>query len=121
MAGTVTVSEETHGTVKKIVFSWISDASGDASGTSTTSAYSGAISRLVTVPDGVAVPSLNYDVYVYDEDTTDVLMAAGENRSDTATEQVLASSLGFVANDKLSLVVDAAGDSKKGTVYIYIR
>ncbi|UCD59032.1 MAG: hypothetical protein JSV16_08025 [Candidatus Hydrogenedentota bacterium] len=121
MAGTVTVSEETFGTVKKLTWSWTSDASGDASGTTSTNAYSGAISRLVTVPDGVDAPTVNYDVVVNDEDSTDVLMGGGQNRSDTATEQVLASSLGFVANDKLALVVSGAGNAKKGTVYIYVR
>ncbi len=120
MAGTVTVTEETYGSVKKITWAWTSDGSGDAD-QQTTNAYTGAISRLVTVPDGVAAPAANYDVVVNDEDSTDVLMAGGQNRSDTATEQVLASSLGFVANDKLNLVVSNAGDTKQGTVYLYIR
>ena len=121
MAGTVTVTEETYGTVKKLAWAWTSDASGDASGTTSTNAYNGAISRLVTVPDGSDAPSPDYDIVVNDEDSTDVLMGAGTDRHTSTTEQVLASSLGFVANDKLSLVVSAAGDTKKGTVYLYIR
>jgi hypothetical protein len=65
--------------------------------------------------------SLNYDVVVNDLDGTDVLMGAGANRSNTATEQVLMSSLGFVANDTLEIQVSNAGNTKQGTAYIYIR
>jgi hypothetical protein len=46
---------------------------------------------------------------------------AGANRDTANTEQVLGSSLGCVANDTLSLVVSNAGDTKQGTVYVYIR
>jgi hypothetical protein len=121
MAGTVTVSEETHGPIKKLAWSWTSDASGDASGTTSTSAYTGEIMRLVTVPDGVDAPTDNYDIVLNDGDSTDVLMGAGANRDTANTEQVLASSLGCVANDTLALVVSNAGNAKKGTVYVYIR
>jgi hypothetical protein len=124
MAGTVTVSEEVHETIKKIIWAWTSDANGDAGTASegiTTNAFSGEILRLVTVPSAVAAPTASYDVYVYDEDTTDVLMGAGVDRHTSNTEQVLASSLGVVANDKLDLVVDNAGDAKSGTVYLYLR
>ena len=123
--GTITVSEETFSYVKKIAFAWTSeDGGGDAGkATKTTDeSYSGEIIRLVTVP-GVApnVPSDNYNVLIYDEDGVDVLMGAGATRDETNTEQVLASYLGCVANDKLSLAVNSAGNAKKGTVYLYIR
>ena len=97
MAGTVTVSEETHGTIKKLAWAWTSDASGDVSGTATTNAYSGSIERLVTVPDGVDAPTADYDVTLLDQDSTDVLIGAGIDRHTSTTEQVLASSLGIVA------------------------
>jgi hypothetical protein len=121
MAGTVTATEETFGTVKKITLAWVSTTSGLVSGTATSNVYSGAISRFVTVPSTSAAPSLNYDVVVNDLDGTDVLMGAGANRSNTATEQVLMSSLGFVANDTLEIQVSNAGNTKQGTAYIYIR
>lgn len=121
MAGTVTITEETYGTVKKVAFAWTSDAVGAATAT-TTEAYSGEIRRLVTKPGAGGVqPTDLYDVVVNDEDTTDVLMGAGVNRSNVNTEQVLASSLGVVANDKLSLSITNAGSAKSGTVYLYIR
>lgn len=122
-AGTVTVNEETFGSVKKISFTWVSGTaaeSGTASGT-TTHAYNGVIERLVTVPDGADAPTDNYDITITDEDDTDVLMGAGADRDTANTEQVLASSLGCVANDKLTLNVTNAGDAKKGTVYLYLR
>lgn len=116
----VTITEETFGAVKKIAFVWTSDAAGAASGT-TDGVYSGSVERLVTVPDGVAAPTDLYDIVVNDEDDTDVLMGAGANRATATTQQVLASSLGIVANDKLSLAVSNAGNAKQGTVYLYIR
>lgn len=121
MAGTVTITEETHSTIKKVKFAWTSDAAGAADGT-TTKAYTGEIIRLVTVPGTAGVqPTDLYDVVVNDEDTTDVLMGAGANRSNASTQQVLASSLGVVANDKLALSITNAGNAKSGVVYLYIR
>jgi len=116
----VTISEETFGSVKKVKFEWESAADGSASGT-TTEVYNGEIIRLVTIPDGVAAPTDLYDIAINDEDGTDVLMGAGMDRATATTEQVLASSLGCVANDKLSIAVSNAGDTKKGTAIIYIR
>jgi hypothetical protein len=121
MAASVAASEERFGTVKKVKFVWVSAADGSASG-ATTYPYSGEILRLVTVPAGApSVPTDNYDVTVTDEDGTDVLMGAGANRDEANTEQVLASSLGCVANDKLTINVTNAGDTKGGTLYLYIR
>ena len=120
--GSVTYSEEVFGTVKKIGMSWTCDASGAVSGTLTASVYSGELRRLVTVPAAAgSAPTDNYDVTVLDEDGTDVLMGAGADRDTANTEQVLASSLGIVANDKLELRVANAGNAKSGTVYLYIR
>jgi hypothetical protein len=122
--GTVEISEETFGTVKKIAFAWTSENGGADDGKAqktTGNGYSGEVIRLVTVPDGVDAPTDDYDVQILDEDNTDILMGAGANRDTANTEQVLASSLGCVANDKLTLSVANAGNAKKGTVYIYIR
>ncbi len=121
--GTAVYTEETYGTVKKITMAWTSSAdTGAVSGTSTTNAFSGEVIRLVTVPATAGdAPDDNYNVTVLDEDGTDVLMGAGAARDTANTEQVLGSSLGCVANDKLELRVSAAGNSNKGTVYLYIR
>jgi hypothetical protein len=106
--------------VKKITFDWTSDAAGDATET-TTNAYTGELLRFVTVPDGVSAPTDDYDIVINDEDSTDVLIGAGANRDTANTEQVIASSLGAVANDKLTIVVSNAGNTKKGKAYLYIR
>jgi len=120
--GTVTISEEVFSTVKKITLAWTCSAGGIVSGTSTTNAFSGKVERLVTVPGtGADAPDDNYNVTVLDEDGTDILMGGGLLRDQVNTEQVLASSLGIVANDKLQLVIGAAGASNKGTVYLYVR
>jgi len=122
VVGAVTIQEETFSSVKKITFSWTSSAGGIVSGTSTTNAFSGEIRRLVTVPGTAGdAPDDNYNVTVVDEDGTDVLMGGGLLRDTANTEQVLASSLGCVANDKLELRVAAAGNSNKGVVYLYLR
>lgn len=120
MAGTVTVTEETVGSIKKIKFTWTASAGGAADG-ATTGTYNGALQRLVTVPDTGTAPTNLYDITVADEDGTDVLMGAGADRSSTNTEQVLASSLGVVANDTLTIHVTNAGNAGKGVTYLYIR
>ena len=120
MAGTVVITEEVHGTIKKIKYAWTSDASGDADKT-TLGALTGKILGLTTVPDGTDAPTDNYDVVVNDEDTVDVLMGGGANRDTANTEHVLSTSLGAVAYDKLDLVVSNAGNAKKGIVYVWIR
>lgn len=121
MAMSCIVTEEKISHIKKVKFEWVSAAEGTASGT-TSNIYSGEIIRLVTIPGiDAAAPTDNYDVVVNDEDTTDILMGAGVNRDTTATEQVLGSSLGCVANDQLSLSIANAGDTKSGTVIVYIK
>ena len=126
MASSVTKTEETFGVIKKISWAWTAHTDGKVA-VATTNAetdnfYNGEIVRLVTVPDGTTAPSDNYTVLVYDDDDVDVLIAAANGNRDTAnTEQVLASSLGVVANDKLTLYVEGAGSGGKGTVHLYVR
>ena len=126
MAESCTITEETLGTVKKIKWVWVSAADGTVGaalvGTTTSEAYSGECLRLITVPaTGADQPDDNYDITILDEDGVDVLIGAGANRDELNTEQVIASSLGAVANDKLKLTVSAAGAGLGGTVYLYIR
>ncbi len=117
----MSVRELTHGTVKKITVEWTSNAAGDASA-ETDEAYNGAIERLVTVPGTAGdQPSDNYDVTAEDGDDVDVLMGEGANRSNANTQQVGAADLGVVAYSTLTLVVANAGNTKKGTVHLYIR
>ncbi len=121
MAMSCTITEESQSHVKKIKFEWVSAADGTASGT-TSGVYTGEVIRLVTKPAAdTSAPTDNYDVTVNDEDTVDVLMGAGANRDIATTEQVLGTSLGCVANDRLALSITNAGDTKAGTVILYIK
>ena len=119
MAGTVVTTEETYGTVKKVKFAWTSSADTGAADATTTNAYSGLVIMAVFVP-GVTTPTDNYDVTVADADGYDILAAQGANLSNAATVTKTAS-MGGVANDKLTLAVTNAGNSKNGTVVVYIR
>lgn len=122
-AGTATVTEEYFGSLKKIVFAWVSgtdDDEGTANGT-TTLPYNGVVERFVSIPDTEDTPADNYDVAVLDEDGVDVLMGAGADRDAATTEQVLSSQLGAVANDKLTLSVSGAGAAKAGRAIVYLR
>ena len=124
MAAEVTLIEETYGILKKITWAWTAHTDGVVATTTTnaqtTKAYNGVLERLVTVPNANA-PDDNYTVLIYDEDSVDVLMAAATANRDTAnTEQVAASSLGVVANDKLTLYIEGAGSGNQGTVHLYI-
>lgn len=120
MAGTVTTTEITHTSVRKLTFAWTSSAGGAADGAST-AAFDGAIIGLTTIPSGAAAPTVNYDITVVDADGHDVLLGAGANRSDTATEHVAGSSLAGVAGSQLTLHVTNAGNAKQGTVILYVR
>lgn len=126
MAAVVTKTEERIGSIKKITWAWTAHTDGKVATTTTnaqtTYAYNGILERLVTVPDATDAPNDNYTVLVYDEDSTDTLMAAATANRDTAnTEQIAASSLGVVANDKLTLYIEGAGSGNKGTVHLYVR
>lgn len=114
------IIEENMSHVKKIKFDWTSAADGTATGT-TVLPYSGKLERLVTIPSSTAAPTALYDIVINDEDNTDALMGGGADRSATAKEQVAASSLGIVANDRLSISVTNAGAAKSGTAILYIK
>jgi hypothetical protein len=128
MAAEVTLTEENNiGVVRKIKWEWVAHTDGavavDTPNAQTANAYNGKIEGLATVPGaGADAPDDNYTVRIYDEDSLDVLFGAAAGNRDTAnTEQILASSLGIVVTDKLSLYVEGAGSGNKGTVYLYIR
>jgi 6,7-dimethyl-8-ribityllumazine synthase len=122
-AGTMTITETTHGTIKKIKAEWVSgtDAEvGTASGT-TTNPFDGRIIGATTVPDGVAVPTDNYDITVADNDGVDIALGALIDRDTANTEYVAEASMAGVAHSLLTISVAAAGISKEGTIYLYIR
>lgn len=104
--------------IKKITFSWTSNAEGAATAT-TKDSYEGILESAVFVPDGSAVPSDQYDVVITDENGLDVLKGEGANRSNSVTQRIQPKTP--IANSKLTLVVSNAGSEKKGEVYLYLR
>lgn len=116
---TMTLIEESVGTVKKIKASWV-EASGAATAT-TTKTYTGLVQLLTTIPNGSTAPAASYDVQILDESSVDILAGKGLNRHTANTEQVTAS-MGGVVNDKLKFSVANAGSSSgAGTIYLLIR
>ena len=123
MAGSsVLFTESRTGSVKKIKAVWVSDDTlGTASGT-TEFVYDGKVELLTTVPAAAgAAPTDNYDVTLTDADGVDVLGGGGADRDTANTEQKVSANLGVVAASKLTLNIANAGNSRGGTVYVYIR
>jgi hypothetical protein len=123
---TITESSNSNSAIKKIKWEWTTDSANGAivdatavgAKNKTTYKYTGQIIRLITDPvDG---PTDNYDLAINDDDVMDVTMGAGQNRHTTTTQQVLASSLGFVYDSYLALTIGTAGNSKSGIAYLYI-
>ena len=124
--GTVTVTEETYGSVQKVLFDWLSvDGGGDAGKArkTTANAYNGVLLRAVFVPDGGGTqPTAAYDVTVEDDDGYDVLIGLGADLSNAAAvSKAEKDGLGAVANDHLTVSVTNAGNAKGGAVILYIR
>ena len=121
--GTMTITEITHGTIKTIKAEWVSGTAaedGTASGT-TTNPFDGRIIGATTVPDGVAAPTADYDITVADSDGVDIALGALADRHTANTEYVAEASMAGVAHSLLTISVAAAGTSKEGTLYLYIR
>ena len=127
MAGTVSITEQTHTSMKKVKFEWTSTTGGTASAT-TTNAYSGQLWKCIVAGSTVTAPSTGYDVFINDADGYDVLDGLGVNLG-AGTYQMHASSTGTWAaispitavSSKLTLSVADAGNAKKGEVILYIR
>tara|TARA_Y100000310_G_scaffold333073_1_gene409890 strand:+ start:2088 stop:2450 length:363 start_codon:yes stop_codon:yes gene_type:complete len=120
MAGSISFTEITQGSVKKIKAEWTSDASGDVSGNSTTNFYNGKLIMVATDPHATA-PTDNYDIVLNDSDSIDLAQGNLANRDTADTEYVAEANLGAVVNSKITPVVSNAGNAKRGTIYIYLR
>lgn len=120
MAGSITFTEQTSGSVKLVILAWTSDASGNVSGTPTLKAYNGAVIACVTVPAGAGNAPTAYTLQIQDANGVDVLAQAGTARS-IANQETLKAPLGAVADSALTLVIASAGNAKQGTVYLYLR
>ena len=123
MAGTVTTSEITHTTVKKITFTWTSSAGGAADAT-TTGYYNGRVIYVAQMPDGGGTQPTNaYDVVVTDSTSVDVLNGTGANLSNAANTYAsdLSNGTGAAVETQLTLAVTNAGAAKGGKTILFIR
>ena len=97
---------------------WVSAADGTATG-DLGNIYNGVLYNAVFVPSATVAPTALYDVTITDDFGLDILGAAGANRSATASERVTPTAIQYHGN--LSLNVSNAGDSKAGSIYLYVR
>ncbi len=122
--GTVTIVEETYGSVKQVTFSWIGGTAETAlTGGTTTKFYSGRLLFLITNPGMSDAPADDYDITILDKNDVDVLGGTGADRDTANTEYVLEVALGAVANSQLELTVQNSGSSgtANGVVTLLIR
>jgi len=104
----------------KVSFAFVTASDGTAGG-ATTQSLTGELIRAVFVPgSGGSQPTNAFDVVVNDSDGYDVLAGQGANISNAAPTTVV-SSLGAVFNSALTLAVTNAGDTKSGTIILYIK
>ena len=119
--------------ISRVTIAWTSDdTTGAVSGT--TNRMYGRLVKAVTVPDGTAAPTNLYDIAITDEASNNVLTACDDDLADraaAATEEVyflvkdhagtpLAQSIHPMVADKLTVAVSNAGNSKQGTIILYL-
>lgn len=116
--------------VVKHTFAWTSAADGTATVASGL-AVSGQVQRVVFIPSATAAPTDLYDVTLTDADSMDILAGQGANLS-TSTSSSVCPGIPFddgtttsvapcVVDSILTLNVTNAGDSKAGSVIVYVR
>lgn len=118
--GSATFTEARTGTVKKVHIAWTSSSSGVIDTGTTTYGYDGHIELIRITPSSDAPPSANYDVYLYDADSFDVLLGGMVNLT-TAITTLYSSGLGWVGNSKLTIAMAEAGNAASGTIDLWIR
>jgi len=116
--------------MKMVTLAWTSDAAGDVSVALSTEAMKLILGRdiqaVVTIPGaGDDAPTDNYDVYLYDSNSMDILGNAAMNRSTSATQIItpyVGAAYGYSpVYDNLTLIIDVAGNANKGTVKLICR
>ena len=121
--GTITFTEVTFSSVKKITAAWTS-GTGDYADTvtgTTTEAYGGKVIGVGTIPGTGVAPTDNYDVYVKDSAGHDILLGAGKDRDEANTEYLAETLVAGTYESKLVFLITNAGASATGTVIVWIR
>jgi hypothetical protein len=117
--------------VVKHTVTWLSDAGGSATVASGLP-VSGKIVRVVIIPAGAPdAPTNLYDLTLTDSDGVDVLAGQGANALEATIwnlcpgtplrDGTTVSVVPMVVDGVLTLNVTNAGDSKRGTVVVYVR
>ena len=116
--GTVTITEKTYSSVKKINFVWTCTTGGAASDT-TTKYYDGEILRVVFGDSG----STGYALVLDDSDGYDTLEAAGATLTSGSSQIGVGD--GYcpysAVSSKLTLTISGAGNATTGETIVYIR
>ena len=129
MAGVVVPAYAETQPVKKVTLTWTSSAGGAAD--FTTKALNGVLLAVEFVPgSGGSQPTDDYDVHINDTQGLDVLRNLGVDL-DNATSQfyvpaIMNGAAGAVGSlvpieGPLTLAVTGAGNTKSGSIYLFIR
>lgn len=126
------VSKDTDGRgLRVVVVEWTSDSSGNVSSAVPDSGkpINGYLSHFDIAPDGTDTPTDQYDVtLLYDVgegETIDLMGGQGANQSATAGAQYYSKQdsqwIPYAVVGRPTLTIANAGNTKKGTVTLYIR
>ena len=121
MTESVTITEVSEkGNLSKISYVYVTAADGTATG-ETLSDYSGKIAYVISDP-GATAPTEGWNFQIQNEDNYDLLKGAGTDRSATITEYLHGDKdgLGVSVREKLTLEVTNGGNTKGGTVVVYL-
>lgn len=130
MSVTVTSDSQVHAgrTVSKITLDWVSAADGSADKTFTLPA--GELACVVFDP-GSPAPTANYDVVINDANGVDILAAQGANKHETTATRIVpgvpfkdgttTSVAKCLVYGEHTLAITNAGDSKAGSIVLYIN
>ena len=125
--GTVTITEQTFSSMKRLKFEWISTSTGGA-GKITTKSYDGLVHRVIIAPGtSDSIPDTDYDVAINDSDGYDILNGLGTNSSTASVDYYGISTGGgtkspiTAVSSKLTLAVSDAGSSNSGEIIVYVR
>lgn len=129
--GTVVQTNVVQGPVVKTTLTWASGTNNYASGDS--SYYvRGTVQRVEIVPNLASFPSNAYDVTLSDENGVDILAGLGADASSNTVScfcpglvctdgGATTSMVPFVVNDIFSLLVTNCGNSRGGSVVLYLK
>jgi len=121
MTESVTITEVSEKAgYSKISYLYVTATDGTATG-ETLGDYTGRILYVISDP-GATAPTEGWDFQIQNEDNYDLIKGAGTDRSASITEYLQGETdgLGCAVREKLTLEVENGGNTKGGTVVVYI-